>query len=127
MNTKYGKIYLSNITNSNKAPIDSIKLFIARQPLSNMDKYKFKHVIELAPSSNLLYDYKRNKITWDTYKERFLKEMVYMKSTLQRVYNFIKSGKDITLICYCKDYRRCHRGIIGEYFRTQGVEIIVIE
>jgi uncharacterized protein YeaO (DUF488 family) len=123
---QYGKVYLTNIRGAAKLPEGTIKLFIARQPIQDMDKYGFKQVLELAPSYNLLRDYKNKKITWDGYVERFTEEMKSMIPTLKRIQKYTRAGHNIALICYCATSAQCHRGIIGQALTKQGIEVIAI-
>jgi len=102
-------------------PDGTEKLFIARQPIKDMAKYGLHHVKSLAPSIELLKDFKAGNISWNEYVWRFRQEMMTKKDVLDFVYEFLKK-KDVAFICYCCD-EHCHRFILGHYFQELGIEV----
>lgn len=125
-----GRIILVNIDQAYKLNDNIIKLFIARQPLPNLDKMKWKWASKLAPSNDLLYAFKKENIDWETYYVRYKREVIYnptVVDALNTIYNHLKLGEDIALICYCTDDRYCHRGILGEYYKDLGIEVITLK
>lgn len=116
--------YFSNI---NKIPEDYIKLVITRFPPKWFDisKYPSTYLVKsLSPSQELLLEYKRNN-DWCWYVENFYNEMDHredMVKILRRLSNILHEGKNVCLICYEKDYERCHRSLIGHYFQKEGIE-----
>jgi uncharacterized protein YeaO (DUF488 family) len=125
-----GKLYLSNISKSGWFGENVSKLFIARQPIKNMDKYKMEWPIELVPSYDLWYEFTHRKINWDDYYKRYRKEVILnpkCKDMLDKIMKRLKNGEDIMLICYCDKSKFCHRGILGEYFINEGVEVINLD
>ncbi len=124
INEVSGNLILCNINGLKNIDDDVTKLFIARQPIKNMEKYKLYHVISLSPSYNLFSDYKGKKITWQQYVWRYRCEMFKMKKVFNKIYNEIISGNDIALVCYCGNKNTCHRTIIGNYFTEIGVNVI---
>jgi uncharacterized protein YeaO (DUF488 family) len=119
-----GKLYLSNISKINTLPEDCTKLFIALAPIKDMEKYDLHHITKLAPSRELLYDYKGNKIDWPDYVWRYRYEMLQMKPILEKIRNHINNGENIALICYCGSADHCHRGILGNYFKEIGIDVV---
>jgi len=91
-------------------------------PLYNGQMYI--HLPELSPSRDLFYSYLRlrnagqwNKNTFFTqYAPTFLKQMheTVPRAWLNRLFKDVtKHGKDIALVCFCKDEELCHRSIVG--------------
>ena len=87
---------------------------------------------ELAPSRQLWYDYfKSNKIDWNQYRERFIEEMIDNPKSIELIHWLSKfedhnnnNNKNITLICFCENEKKCHRSIVKElvlnyYLRQQ--------
>jgi len=72
----------------------------------------------LSPSWELLNDFKGNKISFEEYKERFLKELKEHPEAKKRINELREIAKDkmIFLVCYEKfPYKQgCHRIIIKE-------------
>lgn len=69
---------------------------------------------ELAPSKELLREWKNKDINWEEYEEIFLEEMANPKSQtrLTQIAKKVAQGKDIRLICYEGEDRPCHRHIL---------------
>lgn len=121
-----GKLLLTNINRAKTLGKDVIKIFIARQQLNNIDRLGWKWASRLAPSYNLVQDIKKHNISWENYHQRYMKEVIYnpnSKPALDVIYNHLKAGENIALICYCNDSRECHRSILGNYYSEFGVNV----
>lgn len=71
----------------------------------------------LAPTWDLVMDFKKGKISWDMYKNRYLQLLRERWKT--RKNEFIRifkesQGKTIVLLCFCSDETKCHRSIAKE-------------
>lgn len=76
-----------------------------------------KEYLQLAPSWDLVKDWKSGKITWDEYTKRYKAETNYDSTILKfREYldelHMAESSKDIVVLCYCIR-GECHRHIVG--------------
>ena len=73
---------------------------------------------ELAPSRQLWYDYfKSNKIDWNQYRERFIEEMRDNPKSTELIHwlcKFENNNTNITLMCFCKNEKSCHRSIVKD-------------
>ncbi|WP_114556202.1 DUF488 family protein [Bacillus sp. K6W] len=86
----------------------------------------------LSPSpklfQNFIQDWKDKPYDewWNLYEKRFLVEMESDEKIrgLRDVYKKLLIGKNVVLVCFCKDHRYCHRRLVGEFFRPYGVEAI---
>ncbi|KMK90761.1 hypothetical protein VL03_21400 [Rossellomorea marisflavi] len=90
------------------------------------------HVVrELSPSKVLFQKFVHNwkgkpyQDWWHKYEKNFLKEMEneVFKKSLRSVYKELCRGKNIVLVCFCKDHRYCHRRLVGEFFQEYGVKV----
>lgn len=123
-----GKLILSSIRDFSKQKAD-IRCEIARYP--KLEKYP--QVIQLkglAPSKRLLHFFKTyTKLTEDVLKTYYVqyKMEIYNsiegKKDLQSIEYYLNQGKDVQLICFCADYRYCHRTIVGKWFESKGFEV----
>ena len=84
----------------NKLPNDAIKVRVARPSV-------------LSASKELLYDYKKGRITWQEFEVRFRKEILSNPAAIAELKRLkeLSSKKDVYLICYEKNYP-CHRFIL---------------
>jgi len=69
---------------------------------------------ELAPSVELLNDWRERRITWEEYKQRYLEEMKERDYVVMQLIESIKDKKVVTLLCAERDDRRCHRRLLIE-------------
>ena len=69
---------------------------------------------ELAPSIELLNDSRKKKIDWNGYVERYLREMDNKKELIEKLKGRSDKGEIITLLCWEKDDRFCHRRLLKE-------------
>ena len=124
-----GKLYTTYFSKMKKAI--GLKIGIVRflQKWIDLEKYEMIHLPQLSPSKKLLLNYKDGNIDWEMYTTIFKEEMKShdMKRALNRTQELLDEGKDITIICYCKDRNTCHRSLIGDYFEELGYEVNEIE
>lgn len=81
--------------------------------------YKGKFFSLLAPPINLFQAYKYNIINKEQY---FTSYRQYLESLdfnyiYRTLFNF-SSGKDIVLLCVCKDETSCHRNVLAKYLSS---------
>jgi len=74
-----------------------------------------EYVRRLGPSRDLLHDFKKGEISWDTYKERYLQEMQEedARREIQRLAN-LAQRETVTILCMCKDESKCHRTLLRD-------------
>lgn len=84
--------------------------FFAKQ-LAGMD---YVHVPELAPTQDILDEYKKNKGDWQVYERKFLElmERRAVQSTVSK--DLIDGG---CLLCSEDKPHHCHRRLVAEYFK----------
>ena len=116
-------LYLCSLSDIKRLDKSIVKVFIARVPIKNMEKYDMHHMSILSPSQKLFVDMKIKKnITWKDYVWRYRQEMINNKRALDFIYNKLEESS-IALICYCHD-NHCHRYILGNYFSELGINVI---
>jgi len=76
----------------------------------------------LAPSRELLKDYKSGKIDWPEYERRFREEVP--KTSFEKKMKLLSAlaeGKEIVFVCTEEntEYPHCHTWILLEYLRTR--------
>lgn len=83
---------------------------------------EYIHILDLAPTKELLDDYKKNKITWDTYEKIFnnlMKEREIEKKVSPQL---LDRG---CLLCSEAKPDYCHRRLVAEYLDRQWGNIKV--
>lgn len=108
-------IYTSYFGNHRRLPKEMKCISIARKtPLG----FTGECWEELAPSSDLLSDYKSGKTDKQGYTQRYLKQLDDLADTNPDYFNRFKTDEDIILLCYEKMGDFCHRHILSNYLRT---------
>lgn len=71
-------------------------------------------LVDLAPSIELLNDYRKKKIDWSEYERRYLKEMESKKELIKELKKRSDGGEVISLLCWEKDDSFCHRRLLKD-------------
>ena len=89
------------------------------------DWYKGLQYKKLAPSFNLVYSYKSGEITSEEYIPLYYKEVLnkYTVLEIQSDLNSLSEGKDVVLLCYETPKDFCHRQVVAEWFRQNGIDV----
>lgn len=80
--------------------------------LSELCKVDYVHVAELAPSPELLDDYRKKRIDWRGYKPRFTKQM--KDAEIKDRMGAILRPRDC-LLCSEHEPNECHRSLVTKY------------
>jgi uncharacterized protein YeaO (DUF488 family) len=107
------------------------KISIARFNPKWLDSNElFAWCTSLAPSKELLNDYKYKGISWDEYTERYYDEIKNSEQAqfdISSICTRLILGHDITLYCYEKSTDNCHRHLLAELFKEKGFEFKEVE
>lgn len=92
--------------------------------LKNLAGIEYEHQIELAPSADILRDYKDKKIAWADYEKRYLQLLADRKIATRL------SPDDIAGACFlCAEHQphHCHRRLLVEHLQHawQKIKITV--
>lgn len=97
---------------------DDLKYF-----LKEICNIKYLHLPELSPTKEILDDYKKNKISWDEYEEKFL-NLYYIRPIDKLLKN--TSLDHACLLCSEATPEKCHRRLVAEQFlKNKLVDTII--
>lgn len=85
---------------------------------------KYIHDPSLAPSSDLLKDFKNRKITWREYEERYINTLDSRKIK-NKVKEILGNGIPVFL-CSEEKAEQCHRRLLAEYIQKHSDEELII-
>jgi uncharacterized protein (DUF488 family) len=96
--------------------------------LKELCSIEYIHIIELAPTKVLLDDYKKKKISWNGYEERF-NQLLEQRNVARDLRCFFSQHlAPFCLLCSEPVPDKCHRRLVAEYIKNKipdlGVEII---
>lgn len=126
-------IYFDTIRNINKYIGLCSECWIIVRSLKNpinVSGIKSQQVKELSPSWDLFTEYRRLKESgdWDQdsfnriYRPRFMSEM---KASIAQSYlkKLRDANNNVLCVCFCQDENYCHRSLIKEILKYNGVEV----
>ena len=76
----------------------------------------YVHMAELAPTRDMLSDYRKGHIDWETYESRFM-ELMRERRIEDTVPKEVIDGS--CLLCSEHESHRCHRRLVAEYLRER--------
>ena len=96
---------------------DDLKFFL--QEICNVD---YVHVVDLAPTKEMLDDYKKEHKDWSRYEKEFLDLMEQRKIETQISEEDIAEG---CLLCSEDKPHHCHRRLVAEYLNDHWGKITI--
>lgn len=121
-------LYTSYIGNLDKIyDIDTIFLIVTRVNPKITKYSNVHHVPELSPSPELFKRAKYEGLEYSEYFQMYTDQMPDMKEDIEKIVNFVKSGRDVVLLCYEKEPEFCHRKILAEHIRDNYYGIFYTE
>jgi uncharacterized protein YeaO (DUF488 family) len=96
---------------------DGLRVLITRYYPRGVRKTHFDYWIQaLAPSRDLLLQYKEGKVGWSEFKTNFLAEIRDNNDSLDAIHALNDYGRSekITLLCYEKAGNPCHRHLVRD-------------
>ena len=95
--------------------------------LKELCEIDYTHDTNLAPTKDILDDYKKNKITWSQYENRF-NDLLTNREITNNLNNYLIEPGAICLLCSESTPENCHRRLVAEYaekhFPHLDIEII---
>ncbi|NEO54629.1 MAG: DUF488 domain-containing protein [Okeania sp. SIO3B5] len=83
---------------------------------------EYIHILDLAPTKELLDDYKKKRITWDIYEQKF-NHLISEREIEKKVSPQLLDGG--CLLCSEAKPHYCHRRLVAEYLNKQWGNIKV--
>jgi|AKZA01.1.fsa_nt_gi Protein of unknown function, DUF488. len=131
MNTKEvkGKLYTSNVEGLKKINFTADIYLITRAGYDVNGTIRLKG---LSPSPDLFQRYIKEwkdvsdpEKWWPYYKKIFSDELKTDEKLhdLRFIYKELLRGKNIVLVCFCKNHKYCHRSLVGDFFLEYGVKV----
>ncbi len=112
-------LYTTHLRKLSTIPKHAFKFVITRfEPdWLNTENYENLYILKsLSPEPGILLDYKRTN-DWDKFVKRFTNQLKTHKSSiksLELLRDLLRCGEDVFLVCYEKDYLRCHRSLVAQ-------------
>lgn len=84
--------------------------------LKKIGNIEYIHILELAPTKDILDEYKKNKGEWSTYEQKFLHLMTEREIEKKVKPELLDGG---CLLCSEAKPHYCHRRLVAEYLSTK--------
>lgn len=109
-------IRLNNVSQlAGFAKMNDLKFFL--REINNID---YVHLLELAPTKDILDAYKKNGGDWAVYEKRFLELMNFRRVEEKLDRNLLDGG---CLLCSEPTPEHCHRRLVAEYLRKKWGDV----
>ena len=80
------------------------------------------HILDLAPEKSMLNDYKKKKIDWETYEEKYL-QLVSERQIESKISP--DTIADSCFLCSEATPHNCHRRLAAEYLQKQWGNVLI--
>lgn len=120
-----GTLYTSYFAKFKRGVGDKISIARFNPKWLNQNEL-FAWCTSLAPSKELLNDYKYKSISWKEYSERYYNEIKNSEQAQFDIFSIcmrLTLGNDVTLYCYEKSTDNCHRYLLADIFKSKGFEV----
>lgn len=121
-----GRLYTSYTANwRNWKDLDVVKICIMRFPNFDLERYQALHFKGLAPSIELMNDYKAGKINEQVFETIYIEQLLTDKESIEDAYKvkrLLNEGIDVLLICCEGKHKFCHRNILRKIYESIGFE-----
>ncbi|MBS3026446.1 MAG: DUF488 domain-containing protein [Dolichospermum sp. DET50] len=84
--------------------------------LKKLGNIEYVHILELAPTKDILDEYKKNKGEWSVYEQKFLHLMTEREIEKKVRPELLDGG---CLLCSEAKPHYCHRRLVAEYLSTK--------
>ena len=92
--------------------------------LQRILKADYVHILDLAPTQEILNDYQRKKIGWDEYERRF-RDLIRERRIEKKVNRKLFRGKSV-LLCSEPTADKCHRRLVAEYLKEKWINVTIV-
>lgn len=114
------KVYTSYFANLRNIPSSIEPIAIS---LFTPSFYNGKRAIDLAPSKEILNDYKNGVIDENEYRLRYLDLLINRSESIGDWCDYFKNN-EVVLVCYEGRDKFCHRHLLGELLEDIGFDVI---
>ncbi len=90
--------------------------------LKTLSGMNYIHIPDMAPTKNILDEYKKNKGDWTVYEDKFLTLMAQRRIEEQDIKNILHQG---CLLCSEPEPEHCHRRLVMEYLKKKWTQDII--
>ena len=96
--------------------------------LETICEIKYEHNVQLAPTKEILSDYKKKIISWNEYESQFI-ELLNKRNLENKILSkYVDGVEGICLLCSESTAENCHRRLVAEYIKNNlhdyDIEII---
>lgn len=84
---------------------------------------EYEHLVDLAPTQELMDDYKMKKISWEDYEARYL-NLLHSRG-VDKLKDYIAKKEPVCFLCAEDRPQHCHRRLAAEFFAglVPGAEV----
>lgn len=92
--------------------------------LKKLSNCEYSYQKEYAPTKDILDDYKKGRIDWKQYEEKYLK-LIIRRSVVKHFSNHFSQYSNVLLLCSEHTAEYCHRRLLAQEFSKElGCKIV---
>ena len=91
--------------------------------LKKIAKINYLHMPDLAPSKQILIDYREKKISWKVYEKRYLE--LIKKRKVEKLFK-LKQLNNVCFLCSEAKPDNCHRRLLANFFKDKFKKLLII-
>ncbi len=91
--------------------------------LQTISEIKYDHILDLAPTKDILNDYKKKQVNWETYEQKFL-HLISDRQIEKKVSR--EHLESSCLLCSEAKPHHCHRRLVAEYLNEKLGNISIL-
>ncbi|MCU5340120.1 DUF488 domain-containing protein [Bacillus cereus] len=86
---------------------------------------KYIHRLDLAPTQDILSDFKAKKINWEEYTERYL-TLLRERKVEEQIDELLGDNQIICFLCSEHKPHNCHRSLLTQYIKEHKEDIEIL-
>ena len=94
--------------------------------LLELHNCKYEHCVNYAPTAEILTDWKKKRITWPEYEQRYHALMTEKNSVRDFMTRYYGVYESVCLLCSEVSPEHCHRRLLAEMLHEQKNDIEVL-
>ena len=92
--------------------------------LFEISRCRYEHCLQYAPTKEILDDYRKKRITWNEYVERY-NVLMNERNNYHRFFDAFSEEDHICLLCSEPTAERCHRRVLAEMIIHENPDTVL--
>ncbi|MDN3229515.1 DUF488 domain-containing protein [Priestia megaterium] len=86
---------------------------------------EYKHSLELAPTQDILTEFKSKVIDWHEYEKRYT-ALLKQRNIEKKINEIIEGHQNICFLCSEHQHHNCHRSLLADYIKETNPNVNIV-